>query len=77
LADCFYNSAKGKKEDAKETSKKGEERSFILICTVGDPDPHPDTYVLGLSGPHLDPLVTSNDPAPDPFIIKEKSEEKP
>ena len=44
---------------------------------MGDPDPHPDTYVLGLSGPHLDPLVTSNDPAPDPFIIKEKSEEKP
>ncbi len=29
---------------------------------------------LGLPDPHLDPLVTSTDPAPDPSIISKSSE---
>jgi hypothetical protein len=28
---------------------------------------------LGLPDPHPDPLVTSTDPSPDPYIIKQKN----
>jgi hypothetical protein len=31
---------------------------------------------FGLPDPHPNPLVTSTDPAPDPYIIKQKYEEK-
>ncbi len=48
----------------------GESNIFplMIIYSVVDPDP----YALGHSDPHLDPLVTSTDPDPDPSIIKQK-----
>ncbi len=36
---------------------------------VRDPDPHTDTYVLGLPDPPPDPLVVSTDPDQDPSLF--------